>query len=169
MATVAHALTTLAKVKQYLGITVATHDALIESLINYTTDYIEGLCGGRRFKKATYTNEIYDSPDGDILFLKQYPLVSVATVEYRTGTIASPTYIAFNANDFAVYLLEGYLRFFSNFSAIQGNAQALRVTYDAGFLIDFTNELSATHNLPFDIAWLATELCAKLFNLRASQ
>ena len=170
MATVTHALTTLAKVKQYLGITSSTNDALIESLINYVTDYIESLCGGRRFKEATYTNEVYDNPDGNNLFLRQYPIQSVSVVEYRTGTISSPTYVAFSADDFIVYKPEGYIHFFAMFGGITEGEQALRTTYVAGYKIDFSNELTpASHSLPFDVAWLATELCTMLFNRRASQ
>ena len=52
MATIAYALTTKEKVKEFLGITGTTNDALIDSLINYITDFIESYVGGRRFKET---------------------------------------------------------------------------------------------------------------------
>lgn len=172
MATITYALTTKEKVKEFLGIVGTTNDALIDSLINYVTDFIEGYVG-RRFKETQYTNEEYDVPNGDIVFLREFPVNELTVAEYRTGTIASPTFVAFNTNDFLLYKKEGYVKFFFiSFRFFQGltvREKLLRFTYKAGFKIDFANELSATHTLPFDIAMVATQLVARMFNLRTAE
>ncbi len=157
MATIAHALTTKEKVKTQLGITGTDSDAQIESLIGYITDFIEGSCGGRRFKSTTYSNEQYDTEDCKRdLFLKQMPVTSVTSVEYRTGTVTNPSWITYNADNYIPYLKEAYIHFFASLGKTH---LGLRVTYIAGFLIDFTNETNATlHTLPQDISGLATDL-----------
>lgn len=157
MATIAHALTTKEKVKTQLGITGTDSDAQIESLIGYITDFIEGSCGGRRFKRTTYSNEQYDTDDCKRdLFLKQMPVSSVTSVEYRTGTVTNPSWITYNADNYIPYLKEAYIHFFASLGKTH---LGLRVTYIAGFLIDFTNETNATlHTLPQDISGLATDL-----------
>jgi len=55
MSVISNALTSLALVKQFLGITTSTNDALLENLINYVSTFIETSCGKRRFLKTTYT------------------------------------------------------------------------------------------------------------------
>lgn len=174
MALLPYALTTVAKVKVFLGIIDTASDALIESLINLTTDQIEGLCGNRRFLQTIYTDEDYDLPNGDIVFLRQWPVASLEAVEFRTGTIASPIFQAFNANDFLLYGPEGYVKFFFfDFRTFQGltiRNKLLRFDFTAGYKIDFTKETDpAFHELPFDITFLTTELVAKRLNLRKSQ
>src|SRR3989304_5979824 len=170
MATIAYALTTKEKVKEFLGITGTTNDSLIDSLINYITDFIESYVGGRRFKETPYTNEEYDLPNGNIVFIRQFPLTELTSAQYLTGSIASPVWVSFTANDFQTYLKEGYVKFFSSFASILAESErALRFTYKAGYKIDFANELSATHTLPFDIAMVATQLVSRMFNLRTAE
>ena len=168
MATPAHSLTTKEKVKLLLGITVSTDDALIDMMIGWVTDFIENYCGGRRFKETTYTNEEYDQPEGDKVFLRNWPVSSLTSVQYRTGTIASPTFISFDANDYILYGNEGFIKFFARFHGILGVAKALRFSFVAGYKIDFANELSATHTLPFDLTAVATQLVANIFNTKDS-
>lgn len=164
MASVAHAITTTAKVKTYLGISSSTDDALIDQLVSYATDAIEGFCGNRRFKRTTYTNELYDADGQRDLLLRQWPASAVSAVEYRAGSVSSPSWTAFPADDFLTYLAEGVIGFLAPLPRVR---QGVRVTYDAGYLIDFTAENTpASHNLPFDLCLVATELAAKLYEGR---
>lgn len=176
MSTVSYALTTKEKVKTYIGIATGdtSKDALIDMLIAQVTDFIENFCGGRRFKSTSYV-EIYDSnkQDGTIkgskLFLNQFPVTTTQTttvVEYRSGTPSSPQWVTYNNNAYLLYDKSGYIHFYSILPVI---AQGLRVTYTAGYLIDFANEFSATHTLPFDLTMVATELVAQQLNIRQSQ
>lgn len=162
------ALTTLAKVKLILGISGTAQDSLLEELINYSTSFIEAVCGGRRFKETSYT-ELYDAPNGDKLFLNQYPVTELTSLEYRNSDISSPTYTAFNANDFVKYFAEGFIKFYANYGAhLRGGEQLIRVVYKAGYKIDFANEFTATHTLPTDLTMLCNELVGMMFNQRNS-
>ena len=64
----AYALTTLARVKDRLQITIDDNDAVLTRLINSATDFIERECGKSgldrfpndgHFVQKTYTNEVY--------------------------------------------------------------------------------------------------------------
>lgn len=160
MATVAHALTTKEKVKTYLGLSGTDKDAVIDQIISGVTAFIEGYCGGRRFKSTSYT-EIKDGGK-TTLFLNQYPVTALTAVEYRSGgTPASPTWSTYDGNSYEPYLSEGYLKFYGR---LPEAPRSMRVTYTAGYLIDFTNEFTSTHTLPFDLTLVATELAAKSVN-----
>jgi len=158
-------LTSRAKVKSFLGITDSTSDALIDELITYVTQFIKNYCG-RQFLVADYV-EIKDTYRGRrVLFLKQYPVNTVASVEYRAGTPTSPVWNTYDANSYLPYFEEGYIKFYAK---LPETMQGMRVNYNAGYLIDFTNEFDvAHHTLPEDITLVATEMCATILNTRKS-
>lgn len=165
MTLVSYALTTRQKVKDYLGISDSSKDTIIDILINGATDFIETYCGKRRFKSASYV-EIKDCNGQKRLFLNQYPVTAVASVEYRSGTPSSPTWVTYNADSYLKYLDEGYVQFYAKLPLVP---QGMRVNYTAGYLIDFANEFTATHTLPFDLTQVCTEIVAKKVGLATSQ
>lgn len=171
------ALTTLERLKEYLGITGSDDDAVLTSFINRATDFFEQRTS-RRFVKTTYTEELHNGREGkDKVFLFNYPIISVAKFEFRTGTLASPVFNEFNVNDFIVFKGAGFIQVLSfriigvspsiaSGSTVQG-VQNLRVTYDAGFLIDFANvDDPVLHTLPLDIEDFVIRLAARRFNAR---
>lgn len=163
--TVSYALTTTAKVKAHLGISVSTYDTVIDTIVNWTTDFIEGYVG-KRFKETTYTQEEYDG-GVHCLFLKNYPVTTLSAFEYAQGLPSSPTWTAFSANDYKLYGNEGYIK--SLAGTFANGSRNLRATYTAGYKIDFANELTSTHTLPFDVTMVATQLSAKIFDKRFSE
>ncbi len=168
MSTISYAITTLAKIKSYRGISVATYDTLIENLIAGVTDFIEHYTG-KRFLEADYTEEL-DIPNGNIILLKNYPVVSLTSVKYQSGTPSVPIWNAFDANSYQLYREEGYIKFFANFSENNLSPRYLQVVYKAGYKIDFTKEFDPLfHTLPHDISLVATELVAKAFDQRFAQ
>lgn len=165
-------LTTLAKVKQALGITVTTYDTLLTDYITQVSAYIETLCGGRHFEAVERT-ELYDYPNGENVFLKNWPINLPPdfdfTLSYRTGTIGTPIWVDYTVDDYLIYAGEGFVNMITAFggSPFQptGERQFLRAIYTGGFLIDWVNETDPTkHNLPADITSLATQLCMNLYN-----
>lgn len=174
MATVSHALTSTAKVKAHLGISGATYDTVIDTFVNGVTDFIESFCR-RRFKETTYSNEQYDGGEPNSnddyrkrVFLKNYPVSAVSAFEYRSGQISSPTWTAFSADDWLLYGNEGYVRYLGDY--LPRGHKNLRVSYTAGYKIDFANETTlANHTLPFDITMVATKLAARMFDKRLSE
>ncbi len=168
-------LTTKAKVKAFVGIPSATttYDDLIDMLINNTSQFIEGYCGNRRFLNQTYTHEIYDAENnrgtkgGSCIFLHQFPITALTTLEYRSGTILNPSWVVYDPNSYITYLKPGFVRFYAILPRI---SQGLRFTYTAGYLIDFTHEDDPTkHTLPFDLTMTATEMVARKYQLRQAQ
>jgi hypothetical protein len=158
------ALTSRAKVKSYLGITGTDNDALIDELITYVTQFIKSYCGGRKFLAADYV-ETYDSyRTRRVVFLKQRPCNSITTVEYCSGTPSAVVWVTYNADSYLKYLEEGYIKFYAQLPQI---SQGFRVSYNAGYKIDFSQEFDPLfHTLPEDITLVATELVVKILNTR---
>ena len=161
------ALTTLAKVKTYLGIDSAdtSKDNLLIDLINQASGYIETYTG-RTFMSQTYTNVIKDSRGGNYLFLNHTPVTAFTLLEYRSGTVDNPVWVTYASNTYLPYLAEGYLYFYGRLPKIH---QGFRCTYTAGYLIDWANETTATHTLPFDLTKVCTEIVATDYNMRQAQ
>lgn len=161
MSTIAYAITTIAKVKAQLGITDSSKDSLLEALVNQVTTFIEGYCGGRRFKTHTNSNEVHDTEGGHSVFLKDFPITELTTVEYRSGTYSSPTWNTYSPDGYLLYGAEGYVRFAGKLPKVP---QGLRFTYIAGYKIDFTDETDVTkHTLPFDLTGVATDLVCRMY------
>ncbi len=72
------ALTDLATVKTFLGITDASKDALLNLLIPAVCAQIETYCG-RKFDEATYKERVW-SPGGDVLYLPNYPVTELRRI-----------------------------------------------------------------------------------------
>jgi len=177
MAVVAHALTNRAKVKSYLGITDASNDSLLEELIDNVTEWVEGQLGGRRIKETPYVDEEHDGGEQDI-FLNNWPVKATPTLtaSFRTGTIESPIFQDFTANDFIVYNNAGFVHFFARtpggervgahgivdvprfHGEVTKGSLNLRFTYTAGFA-----------TIPDDLELLAKQLVATLFQRRNAQ
>lgn len=164
---VPYALTTRQKVKDSLNILDTKSDSLIDTLVNSATAFIENYCGGRRFKSTSYV-EVKDTyENSNTLFMNQKPATAVSLVEFRSGTISVPVWNTYTPNGYYTYLTQGYLKFTAKFRAMP---QAYRITYVAGYLIDFDNEIDPTkHTLPFDLTQVCTELITKKLNTRFSQ
>lgn len=160
------ALTTRTKVKSYMGITGTDNDTVIDELITGVTAFIKSYCGGRKFLQADYV-EIYDSRHGrHKIFLNIIPVTGVTSVEYRSGPASNPTWVAYNADSYLLYGNGGYIHFFG---ALPEVPQGLRITYFAGYSIDFTQEFdTGFHTLPADITLAANEIIATILNTRKS-
>lgn len=121
MAVSEYALTTLANVKATLHITTSDDDALIENLINRISGAIEAYC--KRKLKARDLTEKYDGDGTSTLYLKQYPVNSVASLIINDGEVDS--------SDYVVYKTIGKLQLKS--SVFPPGLQNIEVTYNAGF------------------------------------
>lgn len=166
MANIAGALTTRQKVKDMMNITDNLSDSLIDSYIRSMTAFVQNYCGGRVFVSTSYV-EIKDTHASNKLFLNQRPATLLTTLEYRAGTISAPIWMTYDVNSYYQYLTQGYLQFPAKF---QPAPQVFRVSYTAGYLIDFDNEDDTTkHTLPFDLTNVCTELIGKKLNTRLSQ
>lgn len=171
MSTKTYALTTKERVKTRLSLTTTDFDDAIVGMIYAATDMIEKYTG-RRFERATYTNVIFDGLNygkaSDFLLLPHAPIVSVASFEYNSGTISSPTWNAMNADSYFVDSVLDGIQMVS--SVLPRGQRNLRVTYTGGYLIDFDNYTDdAQHTLPMDISDLAERIAIRLFNKRETE
>lgn len=170
MALNTNALTTVANLKSYLGLSVSTFDTLLEIFINGASKWISKRCGDRVFKEpASDAVELYDGDfDGtgrNKIFTKAWPINSITSIEYKTGSLSNPTWVAFTADDYTVDEQAGIIYFTggfgANLSSISPNRQNIRLTYKGGFATGDEN----LSNL--ELACL--KMSAKEFDKRKSQ
>jgi len=155
MAVESYALTSLANLKTYLGITGSAQDTLLELLIDKTTVFIETYCG-RRFKETTYTNEEYDGTGNRELLLNNYPVTSFNRLQTNNATNNSDSWETIDTEDYFRYDTEGKLRFVSqSFLALP---QVYRSTFTAGYA-----------TIPHDLEWACLKMCASAYQKRLGE
>ncbi len=124
------ALTTLANVKYALQIPqgTTTFDDSLATMINLASKSIEARCR-RQFKQATYTDKRYSGNGECLLFLPQYPVISVTSI-YLDGVLQ----VAFDpdaqAGDYILHAEHGILERPAGWSR---GRQNIKVTHVANF------------------------------------
>ena len=84
MAVGTHALTSLANLKAYLGVTGTTDDVILEQCIDRATAIIESYCD-RKFKSRTFHEFLM--PHGDrTVRTEEFPIVSIDTIAFGSQT-----------------------------------------------------------------------------------
>jgi hypothetical protein len=134
------------------------------------TDFIEGECN-RRFKETTYTNEVYSiqGQGNNFLNLKQSPVSSVTSLQYRAGLKSNPNWTEFAADDWEL-LEDGVSGIIELHGSFPQGGNGIRASYVAGYKINFSNYGDMnTHTLPADLTDLTERLAIKLFKRRESE
>ena len=166
---ISYGLTTKERIKDRIGLTTSNFDTLLDRLIAAATDIIESECGGRRFKETTYTNEVYSiyNSQQKMVALKNIPIGTVTGVQYRAGLKSNPNWTDFNTDDWEVVTdgKSGLIKIWG----IPHDINQLRVSYTAGFTIDFSNAGTSSHTLPADLSDMAERLTIKLFKKRENE
>lgn len=127
------ALTTVADVKESLGISGNSQDNLIIRNINRATMAIESYCNlnlNHHFKEATYTDEVYDGTGTDQVVLRMRPVSSVAAFEYRQSPLNEGDWDSVESE---LFFLDGQAGTLDGLFRQRGNYSELRVTYTAGY------------------------------------
>jgi len=168
------ALTNKSRVKAIINLTNTNSDAVIESMINGVTQFIEGQCH-RRFKRKTYSNHLISlSVESDKIYLPQLPVISLASFEYAQGLPNAKVWTAVPATDYEL-VVDQYLNdvqiasmgTIKCYFLVPKGVNHYRATFDAGYLIDWDNEGDPSqHNLPEDLSTLADELVIKAWKRR---
>lgn len=170
-----NALTQVDDVKALIDIAPATTtwDQVFIELINSATIWLQNECGGRVFGSTgavpTYTQETYDSDSMEAdddgpqrwLFLKAWPVTAFTLIEYRTGT---NTYATLDPSSYETYPDRGGIYFYGG---MPKGKKTIRVTYTAGYLINWTTQNN--HTLPYDLTHACRKLVLKEFNKRKVQ
>ncbi|TFH72392.1 hypothetical protein E3V39_12490 [Gammaproteobacteria bacterium LSUCC0112] len=157
----AEALTTKALIKDRLGMTVTTYDALLDKLINAVVARIN-LMTGRVFTTATFTNELHDGSDAlgslrSTLIVKNAPITTLTSVQYDAGANGSPQWTDFPAADYRADLPLGIIHF--PYGLPRG-MQNVRVTYVGGY---------ASNAYPEDVVEVVEEVVVRIFKRRESE
>ena len=147
-------MTTLDKVKSYLGITSTDYDTILNELIDNYDKFIKHLIE-RSFNSTEYT-EYYDGGKKE-LYIKEYPIDSSATltVYYNSHTQADPSWNEIDSSNYVVYYDEGIIRHYGTFPVGKRN---IKIIYTGGYSI-----------VPDDLELLAKQLVAKAFEQRKAQ
>lgn len=165
---IAYAITDKTRVKDRLGLQDIAHDVVFDRLIGAVTDFLEGECGGRRFKETSYSNEVYSVYNKEFVLLKQAPVSTLTSFQYRAGTISTPNWTNFTTDDYEL-LEDGESGIIKVYGGLLRGINQVRASYTAGYKIDFPNAGSTTHTLPLDLSDLAERLVIKLFKKRESE
>lgn len=160
-----YALTTTARVKTYLNISVTTHDTLLERLIDQVTEFIENYTG-RRFKLTTYTSKEYDGTGTNKLILEDYPIVSFSALQERGTRQNESSWNTISSEDYFVDNPTGIITAVP-FEFVKGT-KLYRATYTAGY--DFDNSATFLGDTEAgDIEWVAWELIKASFDKRKQE
>jgi uncharacterized phiE125 gp8 family phage protein len=163
--TIQKALTTLSRAKAFLSISGDSKDTVLTMLINQATGSIETFCK-RRLLRQTYTNEIYDGTGSDTIVLRNFPVTAVAKLEVNVSGDASQSWEEIDTNLYVSYedgrIVTG--------GCFKEGPKLYRVTYTAGYLIDFSQEnVPASHNLPTEIEYACLKMVGAMLNTRSSE
>lgn len=169
MAVKSYALTTRQRLIDFMGLSSSslstTQQNVLDRIIDVVTEYIENVVG-RRIKKATYTNEVYDGDGSEVLQLKNYPVVSVSSVEVRASSENEDSWDSIDSKDYYVNLDSGIIEGMGGYKFVKGR-KMYRVTYIAGYDFDNVNTfLSDTEG--GDLEYAAWKLAGSAYNQRKS-
>ncbi len=174
---VANALTTLARAKSFLGISTDSKDTQLIMQINHVTAFMERYCK-RAFKKATYTNEVYDGTGTKMLTLKNFPVTAFTQLQFNRAANNEADWETVDGNRYFTDLLSGVITLagtLGTFLDVEAGVfvsapQKYRATYDAGYLIDFANEANASlHTLPQELEYICLKMVSAGINSARSQ
>ena len=166
MAIKSNALTTLARLKSYLGISVVAYDTVLEYTIDATTAFILQYCD-RVFQQTANSNEVYDGNGMTDMVLKNYPVSSTATftLEKRDSIDNNGSFSTISSTDYFVKYTAGIVHFATgHFKKI---AQHYRVTYTAGYDYDTAAKTLISVGLG-DLEYAVWKLCAVMYYQRKS-
>ena len=160
-----YTLTQASDVKEALNITSSTYDTLLQKLVYGVSEFLQGYCN-RNFKEQTIT-EYYDGETlGKDLVLRSFPVASITSIAYKSGTPTAPIWNTINADTYELDTVAGIVRHYG----LPKGFQNIKVVYVAGYKIDFANRYTAAnHTLPHDLSMVATQLVSKIFDTRFSQ
>lgn len=132
---VSYALTTVADVKESLGIDAGntSKDNLIKRKINQATEMIEAFCGlpyEHHFEETTYTNEEYDSSGTSQFSFAVRPVSSVTSFQVRSG---STNVNSWESIDTEQYFLDENAGILSLLFNQYGGYNRYKASYTAGF------------------------------------
>ncbi|MCK5015457.1 MAG: hypothetical protein KAS32_00130 [Candidatus Peribacteraceae bacterium] len=157
-------MTTKQRIKRRLEIEGIAFDNLFEDLIRLVQGNIETRLS-RKIDQQLFV-EVYNWSDVSVI-LRNAPVISVTKLERNRFTQANPDWFEIDPDFFAFDPIIGVLKT----NDIEDGFQNARVTYTAGWVVEYDSEGIPTvnHTLPFDLVDLAEKLVIRLFKKRKSE
>lgn len=90
---------TSADIKSFLEID-SIDDSVVVGVLNGVIAFVEQYTGKKMTVDAVDVTEYYHWDGTQILFLKRYPVVSITSLSYNTGTLSTPVWTAFSGDDY---------------------------------------------------------------------
>jgi len=143
------ALTSLARVKEFLNISDSSSDAKINTLIAAVSDEVQSEID-RKIIQSTATDEKVDSDGSEIITLNEYPIISVASLEENAVALVEGTDFEAEAQDLEAGQL---VRISGSYPIawLSGN-RVVKVTYDHGYsTVPEAIKQAATELVAFDL------------------
>lgn len=156
------------------------YDGLLIRMINGVSQYVNNECGRPNgFIQRTYVNDTYSIGTSGrvVLMLRNTPVFSISSFQYRAGTPMNPSWTDFIADQYelvdpqtdpisgVVWYPSGKVRVYGVLPTLLSNM--IRATYVAGYPVDWINAGNGTtHRLPADLTTLAENLVVRRFTRR---
>ena len=147
------AWTTLAKVKEYLGITDTASDTLLTDLLARLQEAAESYLD-RKIESATYTEQ-KDGDGTDKLVTHQWPIISVTSLHDDTDRNFTAAFLI-AAADYVLYKDRGLIRL--DGLTFASGIQNVKIVYVAGYA-----------TVPTDLVQALIELVADRFRQKENQ
>ena len=172
MASIDNALTTLARSKSYLDITGTSKDLILTMLILAASKFVEETKCHRKFKRQTFTNELYNGKGQKRLWLKNPPIISgqTFTLQERVNTANDGDWNTVDGEDYFIDYEKGCITMVAGVFA--DGIQNYRVTYTGGYYLPsdslYQDGTDDDKDLPYDLELAVLDLVSSMYSDRTS-
>jgi hypothetical protein len=155
------------------------YDNVLLRLINAATNYVNNECGRFSFVQQSYVNDTYSTsnPNQKYLTLRNYPVFSLSSFQWRAGTPTNPSWTDFLPDQYElveprtdpvsglVWYPSGKVRVYGVLPRLYDNM--MRASYVGGYPVNWANpEDHNTHWLPADISRVCENMAVRWFTRR---
>ena len=150
--------------KQHAEVDTNDDDELLDIYCNAIDAYLKEYLN-RQIEKETYT-EYFDGDDLDeTILLKEYPVVSLTSLQYRTGTYSSPTWNDIDEDYYQLDDENGMVLMDVDYSGRRN----IKAVYEAGYSDSSTDQEAGYSAIPYPIKLAAMKLVSKVYNKKRSE
>jgi|TARA_Y100000310_G_C20652578_1_gene800256 hypothetical protein len=159
-----NSLTTLARTKDYLGVTNDSNDTLLERLIDAASSFIETYCD-RTFKLTSYILQ-QEGSGTDTLILRNYPVIGGVVLDENQSGDSTQDYNTIESKNYWVFNTDGYLQFLNSETVFIATPEQYQVTYEGGYRVQGATVTGQHIALPLDLELATWKLVSSIFNTR---
>jgi len=140
--------------KKHIDIDTNDYDDILTIYINAAGEFIKEYLG--RIIESASVTEYFDGDDiKNTIFLSNYPVTALTSLQYNSGTFGTPVWTAFITDDYQRDDDQGIIYMDTMYSGIRN----IKVVYTAGY---------TAANIPNAIKVACMKMVGKIFNKRRS-